>query len=198
MGIRFSCPNGHKLNVKTFLAGKRGVCPQCGAKFVIPAPVETLAASPAKPRGIVETHYEEIAAPSLGESSTVDLAPSIVIDIADSEAIPTDIGSGPADVFPQELAQQASPAALPFEAPLPSILGIAPAPISPESPTQPRPERSRWLPIVLSVLLFVLVIGLAITFVWVLRRNSDAASKAQSPVTDHSGTRQDANSSKKN
>ena len=38
MGIRFSCPNGHKLNVKEFLAGKRGVCPQCGAKFVIPMP----------------------------------------------------------------------------------------------------------------------------------------------------------------
>ena len=37
MGIRFNCPNGHKLNVKEFLAGKRGVCPQCGAKFIIPS-----------------------------------------------------------------------------------------------------------------------------------------------------------------
>lgn len=37
MGIRFLCPNGHKLNVKTFLAGKRGLCPYCGAKFLIPA-----------------------------------------------------------------------------------------------------------------------------------------------------------------
>lgn len=36
MGIRFHCPNGHKLNVKSFLAGKRGICPHCGAKFVIP------------------------------------------------------------------------------------------------------------------------------------------------------------------
>ena len=40
MGIRFNCPNGHKLNVKEFLAGKRGVCPQCGAKFIIPTPAE--------------------------------------------------------------------------------------------------------------------------------------------------------------
>jgi hypothetical protein len=37
MGIRFQCPNGHKLNVKTDLAGKRASCPECGAKLVIPA-----------------------------------------------------------------------------------------------------------------------------------------------------------------
>ncbi|MCA9199998.1 MAG: DUF4339 domain-containing protein [Planctomycetales bacterium] len=36
MGIRFLCPNGHKLNVKDFLAGKRGICPDCGAKFIVP------------------------------------------------------------------------------------------------------------------------------------------------------------------
>ena len=36
MGIRFLCPNGHKLNVKAFLAGKRGICPQCDAKFLVP------------------------------------------------------------------------------------------------------------------------------------------------------------------
>jgi hypothetical protein len=37
MGIRFLCPNGHKLNVKTDLAGKRAICPDCGAKLVVPA-----------------------------------------------------------------------------------------------------------------------------------------------------------------
>ncbi|MCA9150541.1 MAG: DUF4339 domain-containing protein [Planctomycetales bacterium] len=37
MGIRFRCPNGHKLHVKSFLAGKRGVCPDCGVKVLIPA-----------------------------------------------------------------------------------------------------------------------------------------------------------------
>lgn len=36
MGIRFNCPNGHKLNVKIFQAGKKGICPYCGAKFLIP------------------------------------------------------------------------------------------------------------------------------------------------------------------
>jgi hypothetical protein len=53
MGIRFYCPNGHKLNVKTFLAGKRGICPRCGAKFEIPqesvrAPGQKLAAGAAQ------------------------------------------------------------------------------------------------------------------------------------------------------
>lgn len=38
MGIRAACPQcGHNMNLKSFLAGKRGVCPQCRAKFDIPA-----------------------------------------------------------------------------------------------------------------------------------------------------------------
>jgi hypothetical protein len=37
MGIRFLCPNGHKLNVKADLAGKRASCPECGVKLTIPA-----------------------------------------------------------------------------------------------------------------------------------------------------------------
>jgi hypothetical protein len=40
MGIKFHCPNGHKLNVKAFLAGKKGVCPKCGTKMRIPAASE--------------------------------------------------------------------------------------------------------------------------------------------------------------
>jgi len=36
MGIRFYCPNGHKLNVKDFQAGRKGICPFCGTKMQIP------------------------------------------------------------------------------------------------------------------------------------------------------------------
>ncbi|MEK6238612.1 MAG: DUF4339 domain-containing protein, partial [Planctomycetales bacterium] len=36
MGIKFFCPNGHKLNVKDYLAGKKGICPNCNSKFLIP------------------------------------------------------------------------------------------------------------------------------------------------------------------
>jgi hypothetical protein len=37
MGIRFLCPNGHRLNVKTFLAGERGICPECDSRFIVPS-----------------------------------------------------------------------------------------------------------------------------------------------------------------
>ncbi len=38
MGIRFYCDAcDRKLNVKAFLAGKKGICPHCGARVLIPA-----------------------------------------------------------------------------------------------------------------------------------------------------------------
>jgi hypothetical protein len=37
MGIVSYCPNGHRVKVKDFQAGRRGLCPTCGAKFRIPA-----------------------------------------------------------------------------------------------------------------------------------------------------------------
>ena len=37
MGIRFICPScDNKLNVKSYLAGKRGICPKCDARIRIP------------------------------------------------------------------------------------------------------------------------------------------------------------------
>ena len=41
MGIKFHCPNGHKLNVKAFLAGKRGICPKCHVRMRIPMESES-------------------------------------------------------------------------------------------------------------------------------------------------------------
>ena len=65
MGIRFYCPNGHRLNVKSFLAGKRGICPHCGAKVDIPLdstrdsgkekPVEPEQADPNAPKAVPVT-----------------------------------------------------------------------------------------------------------------------------------------------
>ena len=37
MGIRFLCPNGHKLNVKSYLSGKKAICPKCGVRVVVPS-----------------------------------------------------------------------------------------------------------------------------------------------------------------
>ncbi|MEX0586237.1 MAG: DUF4339 domain-containing protein [Pirellulales bacterium] len=36
MGIKFKCPQGHKIHVKAFLAGKRAICPHCGEKVIVP------------------------------------------------------------------------------------------------------------------------------------------------------------------
>lgn len=36
MGVRFECPAGHKLHVKAHLAGQRGICPECGVRFIVP------------------------------------------------------------------------------------------------------------------------------------------------------------------
>lgn len=37
MGIVAFCPNGHRINVKDSFAGRKGLCPTCGAKFRISA-----------------------------------------------------------------------------------------------------------------------------------------------------------------
>lgn len=50
MGIVSFCPQGHRVKVKDHLAGKKGVCPTCGARFRIPLasvtpPAATVAAA---------------------------------------------------------------------------------------------------------------------------------------------------------
>lgn len=58
MGIRFFCPQGHKLNVKSFLAGKKGFCPHCNARVDIP-----LSSTRTSSRGgtVEDTDYEDVA-----------------------------------------------------------------------------------------------------------------------------------------
>lgn len=36
MGIVAYCPRGHRVKVKDALAGKKGICPECGERFRIP------------------------------------------------------------------------------------------------------------------------------------------------------------------
>jgi hypothetical protein len=46
MGIKFLCPNGHKLHVKAFLSGKKAICPKCGVRVVVPADGQQVDDSP--------------------------------------------------------------------------------------------------------------------------------------------------------
>src|SRR3954454_10101863 len=78
MGIRFSCPNGHKLNVKTFLAGKRGVCPQCGAKFEIPIQAESQNSNLPQAGSINQSRSADVISPGAVQTAMVNGSPSIM------------------------------------------------------------------------------------------------------------------------
>lgn len=74
MGIKFQCPNGHRLHVKSELAGKRGICPECSTKVLIPSPnpgepatalpAEQSSASPAVDQAPSQTSTSEQEVPA--------------------------------------------------------------------------------------------------------------------------------------
>lgn len=76
MGIRFFCDCGHRLNVKSFLAGKKGICPECGAKFVIPEESDPRAHANAQPatqpeNGVVPQGLAAKATEKIAKKKTV-------------------------------------------------------------------------------------------------------------------------------
>jgi len=104
MGIKFHCPNGHKLNVKAFLAGKKGVCPKCGTKVRIPLTSEA---------GLVDSDVDEAG----GEAGSVmipngngALAAAIAASgsAAGSSAAPTGGGAVASPPMPPVTAAAAS------------------------------------------------------------------------------------------
>jgi hypothetical protein len=192
MGIRFSCPNGHKLNVKTFLAGKRGVCPQCGAKFVVPPADESTDGNDAQSRAIGQSHSVEILSPSAIQTMSTVAAPSVIITVADS-------GITRAPTAPAVTQPQAGAAASIDEAATdwpPSIVNQAPPQTVPTNPaadstqTQIASERrrARGLQAAISIALFATVIVLAFVLVIVMKRhldetNAEAPASPASPAT---------------
>jgi hypothetical protein len=172
MGIRFFCPNGHKLNVKDHLAGKRGVCPKCGAKFAIPMPADLQAGDVAQPVGVGQSQSIEIAvSPATNQPGTNPVAaPSAIIPVTEPDlAPPTDAPSS-----------TPGPAAAPADALPTSILG-GPPPVQPAaadaSPDAPYPLRrgsGRRNQVLVSLLLLAVVIVLAGVLIWVLKREGSA------------------------
>jgi len=127
MGIRFYCPNGHKMNVKEFQAGRRGICPQCGAKVVIP--VKSTRKSSKELRG--EREAAEAAQPGPPPAGPGNQTPSPAI--APPTAPP---GSQPAEP-PAAPDAQNPPAAVPIPIPAPNAMD-ATAPYEPSAP-EPSP-----------------------------------------------------------
>jgi hypothetical protein len=85
MGIKFLCPNGHKLHVKAFLGGKKAICPKCGARVVVPAetPADAVSQSTA-PTSLSGTREQQAVEPL--EATLVDDA------IESMTTAPADIG----------------------------------------------------------------------------------------------------------
>jgi GYF domain 2 len=136
MGIRFLCPTcGHRLNVKGFLAGKRGVCPQCGAGLDIP--LESQIKQDASGKG-----SEEASDPAdLIKSSSPVVG---VVQLADPQAtsdtdepwlampVFTGAGASPIDVYSSPVAKPESAKA--------TAGGAAPLPAVPVKPAGPSPS----------------------------------------------------------
>jgi hypothetical protein len=146
MGIRFFCPNGHKLNVKAFLAGQKGICPYCGCKVDIP--LESVR-SPSK------QHAGQY--PQGGAAA----APSVDMVMPRSFEEPFPMPSEPA-APPASLASAASPPAMPPKpaappATAPAESAVAAAPVAtalpaaaaapnyaaPAAPSAPAPPAAR-------------------------------------------------------
>src|SRR5262245_20493797 len=104
MGIRLVCPQGHKLHVKSFLAGKRAICPHCGEKVLVPLANEAPAAA-----------SQTTGSSNFGELGRVEVSesPETAIDLAD---VPTKgLGAGPASRA-AVVSNHAAPAIVPAAA----------------------------------------------------------------------------------
>jgi hypothetical protein len=171
MGIRVTCPNGHALNVKEHLAGKRGICPSCGAKFVIPPATASVEAASVSP-GIT-------AAGTAVTSESASLSnPSVIIPIADASrpAASQSPERGPATMPP---AVQAVPTAreVPNIAPTPAVNTDVDRSVSPAIKYVAHRERARRNRTRIAVLLLFAVIVLAAVLVWILVSGPPAISR---------------------
>jgi hypothetical protein len=157
MGIRFLCPSGHKLNVKNYLAGKRAICPQCGAKVIVPdLPEEPAAESPAAD----ELATNPFAAPSGSAAPSLFDAgsPSVVLEIAESSIIAPPAVSG----LPESVFATAGP-----------ILEVGEqAAATSETHIELRRDQTRRNQMMLLVVLAMVVIILAGVLIWVLNRSA--------------------------
>lgn len=83
MGIKFKCPAcSKKINVKTYLAGKKGICPYCNAKVDIPAQSDPGRAN--DPDEGLEGHGAPPAGPGVSVSAPAGSAPPPSDALADA------------------------------------------------------------------------------------------------------------------
>lgn len=114
MGIRFACPNGHPLHVKTELAGRRGICPECQVRFVIPAPEGVNATAAAQATSGSTTAAAEGQPPvveSQAAQTVAHQADPRRTPAGQAKAAPPDSAAPPDNAAPQLQPQATTPAA---------------------------------------------------------------------------------------
>jgi hypothetical protein len=153
MGIRFLCPNGHKLNVKSFLAGKKAFCPVCGVRLTVPRE-STLPAKHPKHEAGVEAEKPAAAnsPPSPGwvpaDAPLPANPPASMAAFARSPVDPTPSTAPLSPVLGPSMTAMAAPGpvAAPLQAPVvpavpdvPAFPAVTPAPL-PAGPPDPLAE----------------------------------------------------------
>ena len=175
MGIRFTCPSGHKLHVKAFLAGKRGVCPHCGAKFVIPTTQQADESSASTSQAHDSRQH------SSAEAFTASA--SIIIGVVDSPSAVASPADGDSSLgrSADSAGSSATPAtAEPLTLPLPPTIGAATGPVgSPAARHVSRRALHRRKQVNMAIALLAAVILLALVLIWVLQRGADQPSADQ-------------------
>jgi hypothetical protein len=201
MGIRFSCPAGHQLHVKSFLAGKRGVCPKCGVSVLIP----NVLSDESRP----EVQSESIAAAATTVANREAGRPGTPALDVGSQSVVISVVGPPTSVTPPPVPapplpnQPATPTSLEVtfpQADVPPSLNAPPSgsvpqqlvmpeslePHSPAASYVARRERNRRHRITMAVCLLLAVIVLAAVLVWVLHRApSGAAEKTPGTTSEY-------------
>ena len=159
MGIRFFCPNGHKLNVKEFQAGRRGICPFCGASVQIPTESTRPSSRTSKERAVRISTKGAPNPPQIGTKPSPQQVSSAGPEPNPQAPQPQDQApesqaqapqpasqSGPP---PLEIGQNARPSESASAAPVPNEPAQQPPtatvqaqPVEPVSPQQPAPAET--------------------------------------------------------
>ena len=182
MGIRFSCPNGHKLNVKDHLAGKRGICPSCRATFLIP--IASQAREPATVAGESATatatslHFSADATP--GSKSVV----IPVVDPAMRAAPGLSRAAGASAASTVTAAETPRAAVFATDVAIPQRVAAGDIPEASSARFIARRMRSRRNQTAIAIALLIAVILLAVVLMWVLSRGPEAIDSAtRAPIS---------------
>ncbi len=157
MGIRFFCPNGHKLNVKEFQAGRRGICPFCGARIQIPVQSTRPSTKSIRRHGAAHATTRAMDPDDAELAQASDSSPEILPGeppslpgdpaggkmLGPSTALGIPSGSGPVVAPPTLLPVGQNAAAIPTKAaqdsePNPRPGSVRPAAPAPSLPSAPR------------------------------------------------------------